>query len=267
MPKRLIINSDDYGRSPEISQGIRLAHRYGVVTSTTCMMNIPTTAQDVRLAVNETPELGMGVHLVLTMGKPISSHEAVQSLTDDDGNFFKYSPFVKNLPRLDVQEAKAEWRAQIEAFIAAAGKNPDHLDSHHHSSYFSPELFHAMLELAQEYDCPIRFPFSGGEYGEFKPTEPHVPALIKEFNPRHPNMFLSDFYDRQATLPVLQELLLFLRDGDAELMCHVGFVPDAFMKESVYNKPRQRELGILLDPAVRKLIESLEIQLITFADI
>ena len=44
MPKRLIINSDDYGRTPDISRGIREAHLHGVVTSTTCMMNIPTTA-------------------------------------------------------------------------------------------------------------------------------------------------------------------------------------------------------------------------------
>jgi len=265
--KRLIINSDDYGRSPEISQGIRLAHQYGVVTSTTCMMNIATTADDVKLAVKETPGLGLGVHLVLTMGRPILPHEAVKSVTDGEGNFFKYVPFVRNLPRLDVREVKAEWHAQIEAFMAAAEKKPDHLDSHHHSSYFSPELFRAMLELAQEYDCPIRFPFTGGEYGELKPTEPHVPALIKEFNPRRPDLFLSDFYDQRATAHVLRELLLSMQDGVAELMCHVGFVPDAFMKESIYNKPRQRELGIMLDPALRKLIEALDIQLITFADL
>ena len=267
MPKRLIINSDDYGRSSEISQGIRLAHQYGVVTSTTCMMNIPTTADDVRLAVEETPHLGLGVHLVLTMGKPILPHEALRSVTDEKGNFLQYEPFVKNLPRLDVQEVKAEWRAQIETFVAAAGKKPDHLDSHHHSSYFSPELFRAMLELSQEYDCPIRFPFTGGDHRELKPTEPHVPALTREFNPRRPNLFISDFYDQQATMPVLHELLLSLKDGVTELMCHVGFVPDAFMKESIYNKPRQRELGILLDPALRKLIETLQIRLITFADL
>ena len=71
--KRLIINSDDYGRTPEISRGIREAHLRGVVTSTTCMMNIPTTAADIADALKETPELGMGVHLVLTMGSPISA--------------------------------------------------------------------------------------------------------------------------------------------------------------------------------------------------
>ena len=75
--KQLIINSDDYGRTPDISRGIRDAHLRGVVTSTTCMMNIPTTASDIAVAVQETPKLGMGVHLVLTMGRPISAPEVV----------------------------------------------------------------------------------------------------------------------------------------------------------------------------------------------
>ena len=91
MPKRLIINSDDYGRTPDISRGIREAHLNGVVTSTTCMMNIPTTAADVALALAETPQLGMGVHLVLTMGRPIVTREAGSSITDENGNFFKYT--------------------------------------------------------------------------------------------------------------------------------------------------------------------------------
>lgn len=265
--KQLIINADDYGRSPEISQGIRAAHKYGVVTSTTCMMNIATTAADVKLAVKETPTLGMGVHLVLTMGKPLSKHNAVKSVTNAQGKFFNYSGFVENLPNLKTNEVKAEWRLQIQAFIKAAGKKPDHLDSHHHSSYFTPELFHAMLELAEEYDCPIRYPFTGELYGEMEKARQHIPALMKKFKPRKPDVFIMDFYDKQATQDMLMEILLNVGEGASELMCHVGFVPDAFMKESIYNKPRQRELGIMLDPATRNTIDRLGIKLINFSQL
>src|SRR5258705_13590408 len=115
--KRLIINSDDYGRTPEISRGIREAHLRGVVTSTTCMMNIPTTANDVAIALKETPNLGIGVHLVLTMGRPISSPEAVPSIVDENGDFFKYTPLIEHLGSLNLDEVKKEWRSQIEAFI------------------------------------------------------------------------------------------------------------------------------------------------------
>jgi predicted glycoside hydrolase/deacetylase ChbG (UPF0249 family) len=265
--KKLIINSDDYGRSPEISEGIRATHKYGVVTSTTCMMNISTTPDDIKLALKETPSLGLGVHLVLTMGQPLSKHEAVGSVTDAQGNFFKYTPFIENLPKLKIEEVKAEWRLQIETFIKAAGKKPDHLDSHHHSSYFSPTLFRGMLELAKEYDCPIRHPFTGEVSSELSETYKQLPALMKEFSPKYPDTFIVDFYDEQATHEMLLKFIAQVGEGTTELMCHPGFVPDAFVKESVYNKARQRELGILLDPAIKNEITNREIELITFADL
>ena len=264
--KQLIINSDDYGRTPDISRGIREAHLRGVVTSTTCMMNIPTTAADVAIALKETPQLAMGVHLVLTMGRPIVT-KADPSITDANGNFFKYTPFIEHIPQMDMDEVKAEWRAQIEAFIKAAGHKPTHLDSHHHSSYFAPHLFRGMLELAQEYDCAIRFPFANDISSELEETYKHVPNLIKEFNPRRPDTFLIDFYDEGATQEELLHLINNVDDGTTEIMCHPGYVDDAFAKESVYNFQRERELKILTDPSIKQAIQANGIELITFTDL
>ena len=271
--KRLIINSDDYGRTPDISRGIREAHLDGVVTSTTCMMNIPTTANAVAMAVQETPRLGLGVHLVLTMGKPILSRAAVPSVVDENGNHFKYDPFIANLTRLNVIEVKAEWRAQIEAFIRAAGRKPDHLDSHHHSSFFTPELFRGMLELAREYGCPVRNPIAyGGNSTAGMPglagsMQEHAPRLMKEFNPRRPDTIFVNFYDEGATREELLDIFSKVAEGTSELMCHPGYVDDAFAKESSYNFQRERELKILTDPAIQEAIQSQNIKLITFADL
>ena len=265
--KRLIINSDDYGRTPDISRGIREAHLRGVVTSTTCMMNIATTAADVAIALKETPDLGMGVHLVLTMGRPISPREAVLSIVDENGNFFKYDPLIANLPKLSTNEVKIEWRAQIEAFIQAAGRKPTHLDSHHHSSYFSSKLFRGMLELAKEYECAIRFPFTHNVSSELEETHEHVPELVKEFNPRRPDAFIVDFYDDGATHAELLRLIQGIQAGTTEIMCHPGYVDEAFAKESSYNNQRARELGILTDPSIKETIQANGIELITFANL
>lgn len=265
--KRLIINSDDYGRTPEISRGIREAHLRGVVTSTTCMMNIPTTASDVAIALKETPKLGMGVHLVLTMGRPIVTHAAGSSITDENGDFFKLDKLMERVSDFNAEEVKTEWRAQIEAFIQASGRKPTHLDSHHHSSYFTPKLFRAMLELAREYDCAIRFPFTHDISSELEETNKQVPTLLEEFNPRRPNTFLVDFYDEGATQEELIRLINQIDEGTSEIMCHPGYVDDAFVKESVYNKQRERELKILTDPSVKEAIQSNGINLITFAEL
>lgn len=265
--KRLIINSDDYGRTPEISRGIREAHLRGVVTSTTCMMNIPTTAEDISVALKETPKLGLGVHLVLTMGDPISAPELVSSITDEEGRFFKYRPLIEQLSNIKADEVKAEWRAQIEAFFRAAGRKPTHLDSHHHSSYFSPELFRGMLELAKEYNCAIRFPFTENISKELEETNKYVPDLIQEFDLPRPDHFVVDFYDERATREELLSVIKNLPDGTTEIMCHPGYTDDAFTIESVYNNQRDRELRILTDPSIKEAIESNKIQLINFADL
>ena len=265
--KRLIINSDDYGRTPEISRGIREAHTRGIVTSTTCMMNIPTTAEDIDVALKETPALGLGVHLVLTMGDPISAPETIPSIADSDGHFFKYTPLLEHLPTLNIDEVKREWRAQIDSFVQAAGRKPTHLDSHHHSSYFSPALFHGMLELAKEYDCAIRFPFTGDISKELETTYKHVPILISEFNLRRPDRFVVDFYDERATYEELLNIISSLSEGTTEVMCHPGYTDTAFANESVYNKQRDRELDILTDPSIQEAIQVNGIELITFAEI
>ena len=264
--KQLIINSDDYGRTPDISRGIRESYLNGVVTSTTCMMNIPSTAADVAVALKETPNLAMGVHLVLTMGRPITGG-AGSTITDENGNFFKYVPFVENVPHMDMNEVKEEWYAQIEAFIKAAGRRPTHLDSHHHSSYFAPQLFRGMLELAKEYNCAIRFPFTHSISSELEETYKHVPQFIEEFTPRRPDAFLVDFYDERATSEELLRLINSVNDGTTEIMCHPGYVDEAFAQESVYNFQRERELKILTDPAIKEAIEANGIKLATFADL
>jgi chitin disaccharide deacetylase len=264
--KRLIVNSDDYGRTPDISRGIRDAYLHGVVTSTTCMMNIPTTVADIAVAMKATPGLGLGVHLVLTMGDPVSRPETVPSLVDERGSFLKYDPFLQHLAELNLAEVRREWTAQIEVFMKAAGRKPTHLDSHHHSSYFSADLFRLMLELAREHDCPIRFPFTEISR-ELEETSRSVPGLIQEFHPRRPDVFFVDFYDEGVTTKNLMQILTKVGEGTSELMCHPGYVDEAFSRESSYNRQRERELQILTDPAVREAIRANGIELISFAEL
>ena len=261
--KRLIINSDDYGRTPEVSRGIREAHLHGVVTSTTCMMNIPTTAADIQVALREAPLLGLGVHLVLTADRPIGPHESVRSITDESGNFLNLSVLTQRIHSIEVSEVKAEWRRQIEAFIQAAGKKPTHLDSHHHSSYFSAALFRAMLELAKEFDCAIRLPFMEGNDA----IKEYAPALLAEFNPRRANTFYASFYDELATRAELQRIIASIQDGTCEIMVHPGYADEALLKASSYARQRETELEILTDPAIRQAIADRGIELIHFGSV
>ncbi len=275
MTTRLIVNADDYARTPEVARGIRQAHRRGIVTSTTAMMNMAGAGQDLQLAHGECPRLGLGVHLVLTSGRPLTSPACVPSLVDGDGNLRKLEHFLARLDLVKVDEVEAEWRAQVERFQAIAGRLPDHLDSHHHSSYFTEDLFRLMLELASEYGCAIRLAFAqGAEAGMIGlPVElasaiaEFAPRLMAEYRPRGPDAFYPSFYDEQATRQELIAILDRLPEGTFELMCHPGHVDAALLAGSTYARQREAELAILTDPSLKEAVEARGIELISYRDL
>jgi len=273
--KRLIINADDYGRTHDISRGIRYAHTHGLVTSSTCMMNMPGVLDDIKLAQKETPGLGLGVHLVLTAGKPLLPASKLPGLVNKQGLFLKQEELLKNADELDVEIIKTEWHAQISAFIRAAGKKPTHLDSHHHSSYFTERIMQGMLELAIEYNIPIRMPishdtdlFDEEKSSDEKDLTVYGPRLLEKYQPKGPDGLFTTFYDENATRAELFRIFrILMPNGTFEIMSHPGYVDENFARESSYNYQRQNELEILTDPAVRKEMERHGIQLINFSEL
>src|SRR5882757_7790580 len=119
--------------SAEISRGIIRAHQNGIVTSASLLGNC-AELDAARGLLAEAPNLGVGVHLTLIGGRPVSDATALRSLTDGSGAFFgRSSDFVARWLRkqVDPREVEREFDAQIDR-IRSAGIVPDHLDTHHH---------------------------------------------------------------------------------------------------------------------------------------
>ena len=70
---RLVVNADDLGYDPEIDRGILEAHRRGLVTSASAMVDTPFAAAAIREAP---PTLGLGLHAVLDPGLPAAAAQA-----------------------------------------------------------------------------------------------------------------------------------------------------------------------------------------------
>lgn len=275
MTIRLIVNADDYGRSANVSRGIRDSYLNGILRSTTCMMNMPTVVDDIKIAQRETPGLGMGVHLVLTAGSPLLPAAQVPTLVKADGSMLKLDQLIANRAQVDPAQVKAEWRAQIEKFIAAAGYKPTHLDSHHHSSYFTPDFFQAMLELAHEYDVAVRLPvepeardtMAGIPAEMLQPVAEHAPRLLAQYHPRHPDAFFASFYDELATQEELNRIINSLSDGTFEIMAHPGYADPDLIAGTSYAVQRDRELAILTSAESLAEVKKRNIELITFAQL
>ena len=70
--RALIINADDFGMSPGINRGIMEAVAAGSVTSASLMVGMPGFDDAVCLAQEAGSVLGVGVHLTLTVGRPLT---------------------------------------------------------------------------------------------------------------------------------------------------------------------------------------------------
>jgi predicted glycoside hydrolase/deacetylase ChbG (UPF0249 family) len=276
--KGLIVNADDYGRAPGVSQGILTAHRRGIVTSTTVMINQPGIEDQLAQALT-CPRLGLGLHLVFTAWRPVLPPEAVPGLVDGNGLFLEQHDVWARAERIPVSQLRAELTAQVERFIALTGRQPDHLDCHHFVHLYPP-FFQVYADLAAQRDLPLRVPFPPEtEFERAVKTLPFLEgfprdlvrgmivtnsALIHARRLAHPDGFIGTFFGREAlTMETLFGLLEALPGGITELMCHPGR-DDPALASSSYRAEREIELALLTHPAVHDRVQGLGIELVTF---
>jgi predicted glycoside hydrolase/deacetylase ChbG (UPF0249 family) len=148
---RLIVNADDYGKSPEANRAIERAVREGILTSTTVMANMPYYEEIAGLK-SACPWVSIGLHVNLTSGRPVLPPETVPSLVDSEGNFLSTNTFVYRvwLGRIAREHMRAEIEAQLERLKKAAG-SVSHFDSHHHIHSRSPQVLDAMLQAGKSH--------------------------------------------------------------------------------------------------------------------
>ena len=248
--KRLIVNADDFGRTSGINRGIAFAHRTGIVTSATLMVNYAPAREAAELA-GSCPRLGLGLHLALTGGLPTLPPEQVGSLVDSAG---RLPGKPEGLDRARPGEVLAEARAQLRRFREIVGRNPTHLDSHHHSHRL-PVVLEAMVTLAGEEVLPVRG------------ASPQMRDALRASGVRTTDAFVESFYDEGATLPGLLAIIGGLTGGTTELMCHPAYADPELLATSGYAAARERELSVLSSPEVLRAVQERELELINFAEL
>nr|MBO2503463.1 ChbG/HpnK family deacetylase [Thermoanaerobacterales bacterium] len=150
----LIVTCDELGSSHAANVGVYEALRDGIATSASLMVPCPWA----REAASRYRGEDIGVELTLNAEHDLYRWGPIThapSLLDGDGGFPRT---VADLwDHADLDEARRELRAQVERAILW-GFDVSHLDSHLGVLQGKPEFFDIYLDLAIEFDLPIRLP-------------------------------------------------------------------------------------------------------------
>ncbi len=276
--RRVIVNADDFGFSQAISDGILRAFRDGIVTSTTVTANMPSAA-DALAAARDADGLGVGVHLNLSQGPPLSREG--QALAGPDGvmNHSGAGLILACIRRRSLlAAAQAECDAQIR-WVLEHGIAPTHLDSHRHAHAWPP-LFGRVAALARRYH--VRFVRWHGERlaGAGWPAAPvgqrALSAVLNAMGAVN-GLIGGDLRGTRGLLGVahtgrirrdwLLRAAAIVRPGVTEIMTHPGLADPAAGATSRLTASREQELAALCDADVRRAFEQRNIALVHYGQL
>jgi hopanoid biosynthesis associated protein HpnK len=270
--RRLIVNADDFGRSRSINAAIIRAHREGILTSASLMVNEPAGVEAVALA-KENPRLGVGLHLTLLMGHAALPPDKTPGLVNNRGEFsndpvgtgMKYF-FHRGLR----EQLRAEIHAQFERF-RATGLPLDHVNGHLHL-HLHPVVFRILMEDAKELgirhlrltrDCLARsrqmargrwlYRVSHAAIYEWLSSRAREPLRARGI--KHAQITFGLLQDSRVDEDYVLKLLPELPPGDSELYSHPSL--DAF----------EHELDALVSPRVKEQVKKLGVELIRYQDL
>ncbi|MBI3287280.1 MAG: ChbG/HpnK family deacetylase [Chloroflexi bacterium] len=270
--RRLIVSADDFGLSPGVNRGVIEAHARGSLTSASLLVNLPASTEALEL-VRLHPSLDLGLHLNLTLGRPLSPLDEVSTLVDARGCFRSPSRLLVGLllRRISLDEIERELSRQI-AYCRGAGLRLTHLDSHLHFHALAP-LRGLVARLARaegisawrtpdlgRVQLPRLVPLFRWKAARSRSAEAEEPASTD---------YLTLLWTRRGFGPPLRilERTLAELEGTIELVVHPGHADEELRRIDRYVEARERELQLLMDLAFIELTRRLGCQRSGFADL
>jgi predicted glycoside hydrolase/deacetylase ChbG (UPF0249 family) len=289
--RRLIVNADDFGRSHSINEAVIRAHRDGILSTASLMVNEPCFDAAVKLA-KENPRLGVGLHLTLLMGRSALPPEKIPGLVNARGEFSN-SPVgtgvkyffrankvgqASGLSASDRQDAcptlreqlRAEIHAQFEKFHAT-GLPLDHVNGHLHL-HLHPVIFKILMDDSEKLgirrfrltrDCLARSRRTARGRWFYRLSHAAIYAWLsgrareplRRHGIRHAQITFGLLQNAQVDEPYILKLLPELPPGDSELYSHPSL--DEF----------KHEFDAFVSPRVKELVKKLGIELIRYQDL
>ena len=270
--RRLVVNADDFGRSHSINEAVVHAHREGILTTASLMVNEPSCAEAVERA-KQHPRLGVGLHLTLLMGHSALAPNEVPGLVNERGEFLN-DPVKVGFKYFFQRGIREQLRKEIHAQFArfrATGLPLDHVNGHLHL-HLHPTVFSILMQDAATLgidhlrltrdpfwvDAPLArglrlYRASHALIYFLLSRRARVP--LQQRNIRHTHRVFGLLQNGRVDESYILKLLPRLPPGDSELYSHPSL--DNF----------KHEFEALISPRVKAQLENLGIELIRYRDL
>jgi len=270
--RRLIVNADDFGLSHSINEAVIRAHRQGILTTASLMVNEASCGEAVALA-KENPRLGVGLHLTLLMGHSALPPEEIPGLVNSHGEFSN-DPVGVGMRYFFKRALKEQLRKEIHAQFArfrATGLTLDHVNGHLHM-HLHPVVFGILMEDAEKLGIErmrlTRDPFwtdvplaSGQRL--YRASHALIYFILSgcargrlaKRRIRHTRRVFGLLQNARVDEAYISKLLPVLPRGDSELYSHPSL--DEF----------KNEFDGLISARVKEQVQSLGIELIRYQDL
>jgi chitin disaccharide deacetylase len=255
----LIINADDFGMCNSINEAIIGTLNEGLVRSTSLMVPCPWMLHATHFLADH-PQIPFGVHLTAISDsadnrwRPVTAREKVSSLLDNAGYFYDFEHMPEFLAQVRLDQLEMEFRAQIEA-VLAAGLHPTHLDWHSLRISGREDIFDVMFRLAREYGLALRVAGRSS-----------IERLQMQGFPTDDYDVLDSYLlDPANKAARLAELLRELPVGLSEWAVHPGLdTPELTAIEPGGNRIRQADYDFLMSEEAREIVREEGIVLLDY---
>ena len=272
----VILNADDFGSTYLVNAAVEQAYRRGVLTSASLMVTGGAFDEAVALA-RRLPGLAVGLHLVLTEGRPVLPPHVVPHLVGPRGRFpsdpvwaglhYFFSPAAR-------RELSTEIQAQFERF-AQTGLPLSHVDGHQ-NLHIHPAVFPLVVRLAEQHHAAgLRLPRADLRL-DLRPVHRGLPgkllsalalellsagcaAHLKGRPLKIPHRVYGLLESGSMRADYVLYLLQHMRQPTAELYFHPSQSPAA-----VPFGPNPTDLATLLNPAVQAALRARDIRLCSY---
>lgn len=265
--KRILFQSDDYGITQAVSEGILRGIREGIIRNTGLFVNMDCSAWAAEKIKDVDVCLGVDINYVA--GKPVSDPAQVPHLVKEDGRFYssgeqnRRNQLVRREGLMSIyeedpypyEEILLETENQVKRFQELTGKMPEYLHPH---SLITPNTDRAAREVAAKYGIYHTMDMLAGKVCR------ELPGAIMN----QKGLGLEAQLQPPVEQNLLEHALPSMQDNEtAYYIFHCGYVDADLFRVSSLTVRRAIDLDAALSSRVKDYIRKHQIELITYREL